>query len=178
MKSSSTAHRIAVVLAGITVLAALSVVAHGATSAKPAGMSEAEYRALTLRGEGLNQKYGLGAWKGVPAGMTPPQYRALKIRGEALDQKYGLGAWKGVPAGMTAPQYRAMKIRGEALNKKYGLGRWSAPAAAPAVTGTSHGFAWGAFGIGAVAMLGLGLLAAGVIGGRRYTRGAPRVRTS
>jgi hypothetical protein len=148
MKISSTAHRIAVVLAGIAVLAALSGVAQGATStSKPAGMSKAEYRALTLRGEALNQKYGLGAWKGVPAGMTPPQYRALKIRGEAL-------------------------------NKKYGLGRWSASAAARASTGMSHGFAWGAFGIGAVAMLGLALLVAGVIGGRRYTRGAPRVRTS
>jgi hypothetical protein len=148
MKISSTAHRIAVVLAGIAVLAALSGVAQGATStSKPAGMSEAEYRALTLRGEALNQKYGLGAWKDVPAGMT-------------------------------APQYRALKIRSEALNEQYGLGRWSASAADRASNGKSHGFAWGAFGIGAVAMLGLALLAAGVIGGRRYTRGAARVRTS
>jgi hypothetical protein len=178
MKISSTAHRIAVVLAGIAVLAAFSGVAQGATStSKPAGMSKAEYRALTLRGEALNQKYGLGAWKDVPAGMTPPQYRALKIRGEALNTQYGLGAWKGVPTGMTPPQYRALKIRSEALNKQYGLGRWSA-SAARASNGKSHGFAWGAFGIGAVAMLGLALLAAGVIGGRRYTRGAPRVGTS
>jgi hypothetical protein len=179
MKISSTAHRIAVVLAGIAVLAALGGVAQGATStSRSAGMSKAEYRAMMIRGEALNQKYRIGAWKGVPAGMTPAQYRAMKIRGEALDQKYGLGAWKGVPAGMTPPQYRAMKILGEALNKKYGLGRGSTPAAAAASTAMSHGFAWGAFGIGAVAMLGLALLAAGVIGGRRYTRGAPRIRTS
>ena len=113
-----------------------------------------------------------------PAGMSAAEYRALTLRGEALNQKYGLGAWKGVPAGMTAPQYRALKIRSEALNKHYGLGGWSASATARASNGKSHGFAWGAFGIGAVAMLGLALLAAGVIGGRRYTRGAPRVRTS
>jgi hypothetical protein len=148
MKISSTTHRIAAVLAGIAVLAALSGVAQGATStSKPAGMTKAEYRALMLRSEALNQKYRLGAWKGVPAGMT-------------------------------APQYRALKIRSEALNKMYGLGRWSAPAAATTPTGSSHGFAWGAFGIGAVAMLGLALLVAGAIAGRRYTRGAPRVRTS
>ena len=148
MKISSTAHRIAVVLAGIAVLAALTGVARGATStSRPAGMSEAEYRALMLRSEALNQKYGLGDWKGVPTGMT-------------------------------APQYRALKIRSEAVNKQYGLGRRSAPATGPVSTGMSHGFAWGAFGIGAVAMLGLALLTAGVIGGRRYTRGAPRIRTS
>jgi hypothetical protein len=79
---------------------------------------------------------------------------------------------------MTAPEYRALMIRSEALNKHYGLGRWSALSAARASIGSSHGFAWGAFGIGAVAMLGLTLLAAGAIAGRRYTRGAPRVRTS
>ena len=175
MKISSRAHRITVALAGIAVLAALSGVAQGATStSKPAGMPYAEYRASMLRGEALNQQYGLGAWKGVPVGMTPAQYRALKIRSEALNQQYGLGAWKGVPAGMTPPAYRALKIRSEALNKKYGLGGWSTAATAQASTGKSHGFAWEAFGIGAVAMLGLALLAAGVIGGRRYTR----VRTS
>jgi hypothetical protein len=148
MKFSSTSHSIAVVLAGIALLAALSGVARAATSnSKPAGMSEAEYR-------------------------------ALMVRSEALNQKYRLGAWKNVPAGMTAPQYRALMIRSEALNKQYGLGRWSTSAAAQAPNGKSHGFAWGAFGIGAVAMLGLTLLAAGAIAGRRYTRGAPRVRTS
>jgi hypothetical protein len=149
MKISSAAHRIAAVLAGIAVLAALSGVAQAATSttSKPAGMSEAEYRTLMLRSEALNQKYGLGDWKDVPAGMS-------------------------------APQYRALKIRSEAVNKQYGLGRGSAPVDAHASTGMSHGFAWGAFGIGAVAMLGLALLAAGVIGGRRHTRSAPRVRTS
>jgi hypothetical protein len=141
-------------------------------------MSKAEYRAMMIRGEALDQKYRIGAWKGVPVGMTPAQYRAMQIRGEALNKQYGLGAWKGVPEGMTPPQYRALKIRGEALNKKYGLGRYSAAAATQASTGNSHGFDWGAFGIGAVAMLGLALLAAGVIGGRRYTRGAARVRTS
>ena len=30
--------------------------------AKPTGMTKAEYRALMLRSEGLNQKYGLGQY--------------------------------------------------------------------------------------------------------------------
>ena len=56
-------------------------------------MSKAEYRALVLRSEALNQKYRLGQWKGVPQGMTPSEYRALVIRGEALNKQYGLGKW-------------------------------------------------------------------------------------
>jgi hypothetical protein len=113
-----------------------------------------------------------------PAGMSQAEYRALMLRSEALNEKYRLGEWKGVPAGMTPPEYRALMIRSEALNKNYGLGKWSAPTAGRTSTGSSHGFAWGAFGIGGAAMLGLVLLAAGVIGGRRYTRDASRVRTS
>jgi hypothetical protein len=81
-----------------------------------------------------------------------------------------------VPAGMTAPQYRALMIRSEALNLKYGLGGSSKPTVAPA-SGASDSFAWGAFGIGAAAALGLVLLAGGAIAGSRFTR-QPRVRTS
>jgi hypothetical protein len=146
MKIGITAHRIAAVVLAIAALTSLTGVAQAAAS-KPDGMSTAEYRALMLRSEALNEKYRLGEWKGVPAGMTPPEYRALVIRSEAL-------------------------------NKKYGLGRWSTPTAVRTPTGSSHGFAWGAFGIGGAAMLGLVLLAAGVIGGSRYTRDAPRVGTS
>jgi hypothetical protein len=53
-------------------------------------MSKAEYRALMLRGEALNQKYGLGPQRAVPQGMTAAEYRALMLRGEVLNQKYGL----------------------------------------------------------------------------------------
>jgi hypothetical protein len=110
--------------------------------------------------------------------MTKAEYRALMLRSEALNQKYRLGDWKGVPAGMTPPQYRALEIRSEALNKLYGLGNRSAtPTPTQTSTASSDGFAWRAFGIGAVAMLGLVLLVSGVIAGNRYTRGA-QVRTS
>jgi hypothetical protein len=135
-------HRIAAVLAAIVALAAVTGVAQ---AARPAGMSKAEYRALVLRSEGLNEKYRLGAWKGVPQGMAPQEYRALMLRSEAL-------------------------------NKQYGLGKWSNASSISTVS--THGFAWGAFGIGAVAMLGLVLVAGGVVAGSRHSRQSPRVRTS
>jgi hypothetical protein len=174
---SSKTHRIAVVLAAIVALAAVTGVAQAATS-KPTGMSKAEYRALMIRSEAINQKYHLGNWKSVPQGMTPAEYRALVVRSEALNEKYRLGNWKGVPQGMTPAEYRALVIRGEALNKHHGLGNWSTPSTAQAQTGSTDGFAWGAFGIGAVAMLGLVLVGIGVVAGNRQRHDAPRIRTS
>ena len=140
---TNTTQKIATVLAALVVLAAAGGIAQAATS-KPSGMSQAEYRALMARSEGLNERYHLGAWKGVPQGMSPDEYRALMLRSEAL-------------------------------NKQYGLGKWSAAAQTHVST---HGFAWGAFGIGAVAMLGLVLLAGGVAVGNRRGRETPRARTS
>jgi hypothetical protein len=145
MKIGSTAKWFAAVLAGIAALTTLSGVAEAATS-KPAGMSKAQYQALALRSEALNQHYRLGEWKGMPAGMTASEYRTLMIRSEALNKKYGLGT--------------------------------SATAAARTPAGSSEGFAFSAFGIGAGAMLGLVLLAAGVIARSRYTRDAAGIRTS
>jgi hypothetical protein len=113
-----------------------------------------------------------------PAGMSKAEYRALMLRSEALNQKYNLGTSKGTQQGMTAAEYRALVVRSEALNKQYGLGKWSTATAARTPTGSTHGFAWGAFGIGAVAMLGIVLLATGVVAGSRYTRSAARVSTS
>ncbi len=144
MKISTTAQRIAAIVVAIVALAVAGV-AQAATS-RPAAMSKAEYRALVIRSEALNQKYHLGQWKGVPQGMTPSEYRALVIRGEAL-------------------------------NKQYGLGKWS-KASATQSAGSTNGFSWGAFGIGAVAMLGLVLVGIGVIAGNRQRHNAPSVRIS
>ena len=94
MNIASTIGRIAAVLATVSVLTALVGVAQAGTS-KPPSMSKAEYRALMLRSEALNQKYGLGPQRAVPQGMTAAEYRALMLRSEALDQKYGLGKQKG-----------------------------------------------------------------------------------
>ena len=110
-----------------------------------------------------------------PSGMSQAEYRALMARSAGLNERYRLGVWKGVPEGLSPAEYRALTLRSEALNKQYGLGKWSAAAQTHVPT---RGFSWGAFGIGAVAMLGLILLAGGVVAGSRHSRETPRVRTS
>jgi hypothetical protein len=90
---ASTIGRIAAVLATVSALTALAGVAQAGTS-RPPSMSKPEYRALMLRSEALNQKYGLRPQRAVPQGMTAAEYRALMLRSEALNQKYGLGKQK------------------------------------------------------------------------------------
>jgi hypothetical protein len=110
-----------------------------------------------------------------PSGMSKAEYRALMLRSEALNEKYGLGASAAKPAAMTWPEYRALMLRSKALNAKYGLGGSHATAAPRrAITIAQGGFAWSDFGLGAAAMLGLVLLATGVVAGRRI----PRARIS
>ena len=81
------------------------------------------------------------------------------------------------PAGMTNAEYRALMLRSEALNERYGLGGTHVVAASPrpAVTVAEGGFAWRDFGLGAAAMLGLVLVASGLVAGSRHL---PRARIS
>jgi hypothetical protein len=95
------------IFAGAVVVTALTIAvltAHAgaaqATPSRPAGLLKAEYRALMLRSEALDQKYGLHDQRAVPAGMTHAEYRALMLRSEALNEKYGLGAHRA-PAATT-----------------------------------------------------------------------------
>jgi len=89
----STIGRIAAVLATVSALTALAGVAQAGTS-RPPSMSKAEYRALMLRSEALDQKYGLGLQRAAPQGMTAAEYRALMLRSEALNKRYGLDKQK------------------------------------------------------------------------------------
>jgi hypothetical protein len=77
------------------------------------------------------------------------------------------------PPGMTPGEYQALMLRSEALNQEYGLGEYAADAVTSRPIDSTQDFAWGAFGIGAVAMLGLALLAGGVVV-RHQTLGARR----
>ena len=113
-----------------------------------------------------------------PAGMSGQAYRALMLRSQALNERYGLGELSRVPAGMTAAEYRSVQLRSEALNKRYHLGRWSLPTAARTPVRSSERICGRNVGLGAVAMLGLVLVAAGVVARNRYTRDATRVTTS
>jgi hypothetical protein len=66
----STIGRIAAVLATVSALTALAGVAQAGTS-RPQSMSKPEYRALMLRSEALNQKYGLGKQKAAAVASQP-----------------------------------------------------------------------------------------------------------
>jgi hypothetical protein len=110
-----------------------------------------------------------------PPGMSRPEYRALMLRSQALNEKYGLGESAAKPAAMSWPEYRALMLRSKALDAKYRLGGSQATASpGPAVTVAQGGFAWSDFGLGVAAMLGLVLLASGLVAGRRI----PRARVS
>ena len=93
MNIARTIGRIAAVLAAVSALTALAGVAQAGPS-RPPSMSRAEYRALMLRSEALNQKYGLGPQRTVPRGMTAAEYRALMLRSEGLNKRYGLDEQK------------------------------------------------------------------------------------
>jgi hypothetical protein len=79
---------------------------------------------------------------------------------------------------MSLGAYRALAIRSAALDKKYGTGAQQAAAVVRTPSLSAGGFSWSAFGIGAVAMLGLVLLATGAVAASRSNREAPRVRAS
>lgn len=177
---SSSTHRIAVVLAALAALVAVTGIAQ---AARPAGMTKAEYRALILRSEGFNQKYGLGGSQvdpslNTPPGMTRAEYRALMLRSSALNRKFHLGEWKNVPQGMTPAEHHALVVRSEGLNKRYGLGEWSTAGSNRVTTVATNGFSWGAFGMGVAAAFGLVLLAGGLVAGSRHARQSTSVRTS
>ena len=70
MNIASTIGRIAAVLATVSALTALAGVAQAGTS-RPPSMSKAEYQALMLRSEALNQKYGLGKQKAAAVTSQP-----------------------------------------------------------------------------------------------------------
>ena len=115
---------------------------------RPAGMTKDAYRALMLRSEALNERYGLGKWAGRPPSMSPAAYRALMLRSEALNRRYGLDRTS-----------QSTKVVAQQ-------------------TSSGNGFDWGDFSIGAAAMLGLvlltqGLLAAAYLGRRIGVRSRP-----
>jgi hypothetical protein len=144
---SQTTVRIGAVLGTIGVLAAS---AQAATS-KPAEMSQPAYRALMIRSEALNKLYGNAVTR-----LSPQQFKEL----------YQAGANRMAPQ-----ESAALVARSEALNRRYRLNRASQPTKVmEQPTGSGNGFAWGGFGIGAAAMLGLVLLSGGLLAGAYFGR--------
>jgi hypothetical protein len=130
--------------------------------ATPTGPTKAEYRALMLRSDGLNQKYQLGQYA---TGMTKAEYRALILRSEGMNQKYG------------AYRYSKPSLVSDQLGE---IGAWAVPSTQqknttplvseklagldlqPAATSTSDGeFDWNDAGIGAALAFGFVVLGVG-----------------
>jgi len=101
VKISWTTYRTGAIVGTIGVALTLAAPVQ-ASSSRPDRMSKAEYRALTLRSEGLNKQYHLGTYNGVPQGMTAAEYRALMLRSQALNKQYHLGSWMVSPVSATA----------------------------------------------------------------------------
>ena len=128
-------------LALIGMVVAGLLLSTGVAWAKPTGMTKAEYRALMVRSEGLNQRYGLD-----------------KVTLSGVNQKLEeIGAW-AVPSKQTA----STPIVSEKLS---GLDRQ------PTSTATSggNGFDWNDAGIGA-ALAFAGVLGIGAVLTVRHTQ--------
>ena len=105
------------------------------------------------------------------AGMSPSEHRALMLRSDGLNQLYGLGApvkgenyyARGLP---TASPVVNVPVKGENYYAR-GLPS-STPTTFVSAPSSSTDFQWGDAGIGAGALLGLMVLAAGALGVRRH----------
>jgi len=117
---------IGMVLAGL-------MLSSGSALAQPAGMTKAEYRAMMIRSEALNQRYGLG------------QYSQ-----QAINDKLGeIGAW--------APSSQYADSTPLVSEKLSGLG-----VGEPTTTASSDkGFDWNDAGIGAALAFGFVVLGVG-----------------
>jgi hypothetical protein len=147
MKKEVTMYKLAIVgivLSGVLMSAAIA-------QAKPVGMSKAEGRALVIRSEGLNQKYGLGQ----------------KSQQAIIREKLGeIGAW-AVPSTSTTSTQQAI------IREKLGeIGAWAVPSTSTTSTPTpvvssDDGFDWNNAGIGAAFVLGAMLLGVASLATRR-----------
>ena len=122
---------IGAVLAGETATAASAGV--------PEGMTKAEYRALHIRSEALNNLYGNAVTR-----LSPAQFAAY---------------WNAGASQLSPDEFNALVVRSEGLNS-YGK---TLQASTPVVsTSASASFAWDDFGIGMAAAFGLVLLTGGL----------------
>jgi hypothetical protein len=147
MKKEVTMYKLAIVgivLAGVLMSAAIA-------QAKPVEMSKAEHRALVIRSEGLNQKYGVG------------QKSQQAISREKLGE---IGAW-AVPSTPTTSTQQPI------IREKLGeIGAWAVPSTSTTSTPTpvvssDDGFGWNNAGIGAAFVLGAMLLGVASLATRR-----------
>ena len=140
---------VGIVLFGVLMSAAIA-------QAKPVGMSKAEYRALVIRSEGLNQKYGVG--------QTAQQALIRERLGE-------IGLW-ALPSTSTVRSKPLSRPSQALIRERLGeIGLWAVPSTSTArATSGSDGFDWNNAGLG-VGLLGAVLLGlASLVTIRRHHR--------
>jgi hypothetical protein len=123
---------IGAVLAGAT--------ATPASAGVPEGITKAEYRALHIRSEALNNLYGNAVTR-----LSPAQFAAN---------------WNAGASRLSPDEFNALVVRSEGLNS-YGK-TLQASTTPVASTSASTSFAWDDFGIGMAAAFGLVLLMGGL----------------
>jgi hypothetical protein len=143
---------------GIAVLGLTLTIAVSQAGASP-GLSKSEARALKLRGEGLNQQYGIVQVRSenpfARGATTQAGNRALLLRSEGLNQKYGI-----------VPVKNVVQVRSE---NPFARGLpVSVPTTFASAPSTSTEFQWGDAAIGAGALLGVMALVAGLLGIGRH----------
>ena len=164
---------VGIVLSGVLMSAAIA-------QAKPVGMSKAEGRALVLRSEGLNQKYGVGQKSqqaiireklGEIGAWAVPSTSTTSTQQPIIHEKLGeIGAW-AVPSASTTSTQQPI------IHEKLGeIGAWAVPSTSrtstpTAVVSSDDGFDWNNAGIGASFVLGAMLLGFASLATRRRRHG-------
>ena len=118
----------------------------GNTNTETFGVTGPERRAMILRGEALNKKYGLGQYV---FGPTKQELAAMNARGEAMNKTYHLGQYAvqspEITAGLTSQpdswlqslvlnqkystaDLKADIARGQSMNQRHQLGQYSVSA--------------------------------------------------
>jgi hypothetical protein len=113
--------------------------ATAASAGVPEGMTKAEFRALHIRSEALNNLYGNAVTR-----LSPAQFAAY---------------WNAGASRLSPDEFNALVVRSEGLNSYGKTLQASTPAAS---TSASTPFAWDDFGIGMAAAFGLVLLTGGL----------------
>ena len=146
-------HRTLAALAIGAVLAGATATA--ASAGAPEGMTKAEYRALHIRSEALNNLYGNAVTR-----LSPAQFAAY---------------WNAGASRLSPDEFNALVVRSEGLNSYGKTLQASTPVAS---TSASTSFAWDDFGIGMAAAFGLVLLTGGLaVAVRTGTRKRVRIPT-
>jgi hypothetical protein len=128
-------------IVGVAVVAlavgAPSALGKGQPVSQPTTSGSPAYKALLIRSEALNKKYGLGDFEAA-------HHKALRLRGEGMNRKYGLGEFAPT-APVESAHHKALRLRGEGMNRKYGLGEFA--------SSPDAGIEWSQIGIGIVMAL-------------------------